>query len=45
MYDFPTGPAVTVPADYVPPTTRIDSTGAWLPVNGQPTFVVVGAQW
>ena len=45
MYDFPTGPAVIVAADYEPPTTRIDSTGAWLPANGKPTFVVVGAQW
>ncbi|MCY4455077.1 MAG: hypothetical protein OXC56_02075 [Chloroflexi bacterium] len=44
-YDFPTGLAVTVAADYVPPSDRVDSTGAWLPVNGKPTFVVVGAQY
>ena len=39
-YDFPTGEAVTVTRQDLSPN-RVDSTGAWLPVNGKPTFVVV----
>jgi len=44
-FDFPTGPAVLVPVAYEPPTDRVDSTGAYLPVNGKPTVVVVDAIW
>jgi thiol-disulfide isomerase/thioredoxin len=44
-FDFPTGPAVLVPIDYEPPTDRVDSTGAHLPVNGKPTVVLVDAIW
>lgn len=40
-----TGPAVTVPAGYTPPDDRVDSTGAYLPVNGNPTLVFVDAIW
>ena len=42
---FPTGPAVTVAADYVIPDDRVDSTGAYLPANGKPTVVFVDAIW
>lgn len=38
-------PAVTVPAGYVPPGDRVDSTGAYVPVNGKPTLVYVDAIW
>ena len=44
-YDFPTGPAVLVAADYQPPENRVDSTGAYFPVNGKPTFVFFDAIW
>ena len=44
-YDFPTGPAVVVAADYQPPGNRVDSTGAYLPANGKPTFVFFDAIW
>ena len=44
-YDFPTGPAVLVAADYQLPGNRVDSTGAYLPVNGKPTFVFFDAIW
>ena len=43
--DFPTGPAVLVAADYQPPGNRVDSTGAYLPANGKPTFVFFDAIW
>ena len=43
--DFPTGPAVLVAADYQPPENRVDSTGAYFPVNGKPTFVFFDAIW
>ena len=33
-----------VAADYEPPPGYVDSTGAWLPVNGKPTFVVLEEQ-
>ena len=42
---IPTGEAVTVPPGYEPPVDRIDSTGAYLPVNGKPTLVFVDAIW
>ena len=42
---FPTGPAVLVAADYQPPGNRVDSTGAYLPANGKPTFVFFDAIW
>ena len=42
---IPTGPAVTVPADYEAPGGRVPSTGAWLPANGQPSLVFVDAIW
>ena len=42
---FPTGPAVVVAADYQPPGNRVDSTGAYLPANGKPTFVFFDAIW
>ena len=42
---IPTGPAVTVPADYEAPRGRVPSTGAWLPANGQPSLVFVDAIW
>ncbi len=45
QYDFPTGPAVTVAAGYAYPEDHIPSTGAYLPVNGQPTVVFVDAIW
>jgi len=44
-YDFPTGPAVTVPVGYTPPSDRVDTTGAHLPANGKPTLVIVDAIW
>ncbi|MEX2230146.1 MAG: hypothetical protein WEB13_10980 [Dehalococcoidia bacterium] len=44
-YDFPTGPAVTVPVGYEPPSDRVDTTGAHLPANGKPTLVFVDAIW
>ena len=43
--DFPTGPAVLVAVDYQPPGNRVDSTGAYLPANGKPTFVFFDAIW
>ena len=43
--DFPTGPAVLVAADYQLPANRVDSTGAYLPANGKPTFVFFDAIW
>ena len=42
---FPTGPAVLVASNYVPPGDRVDSTGAFLPANGKPTLVFVDAIW
>ncbi len=45
QYDFPTGPAVTVAADYAYPQDRVASTGAYLPANGRPTVVYVDAIW
>ena len=42
---FASGPAVLVSAGYEPPTDRVDSTGAYLPANGKPTFVFVDAIW
>ena len=42
---FPTGPAVTVPVSYEPPSDRVASTGAYLPANGKPTLVYVDAIW
>ena len=42
---IPTGPAVTVPADYEAPRGHVPSTGAWLPANGQPSLVFVDAIW
>ena len=42
---IPTGEAVPVPPGYEPPLDRIDSTGAYLPVNGNPTLVFVDAIW
>ncbi len=44
-YDFATGPAVLIAAGYEPPKDRVDSTGAYLPVNGLPTVVFVDAIW
>lgn len=44
-YDFATGPAVLVSAGFVPSTERIESTGAYLPVNGKPTLVFVDVIW
>ena len=44
-YNFPTGLAVLVAADYQPPENRVDSTGAYFPVNGKPTFVFFDAIW
>ena len=44
-YDFPTGPAVAVAAGYTHPEDHVPSTGAYLPVNGQPTVVFVDAIW
>jgi len=44
-YDFPTGTAVTVAAGYSDPGDHVPSTGAYLPVNGQPTVVFVDAIW
>ena len=44
-FDFATGPAVTVAADYAYPEDRVDSTGAYLPINGKPTVVYVDAIW
>lgn len=40
-----TGPAVTVPVGYRPPTNRVPSTGAFLPSNGKPTLAFVDAIW
>lgn len=42
---FPGGAAVTVPPGYQLPADRVDSTGAYLPVNGKPTLVYVDAIW
>ncbi len=42
---FSTGPAVLVPPGYDPPDDRVDSTGAYLPVNGKPTLVYLEAIW
>lgn len=42
---FPTGPAVTVAANYAPPDDHVPSTGAYLPANGKPTLVYVDAIW
>jgi hypothetical protein len=44
-YDFPTGDAVLVPADYVHPDDHVDNTGTYLPANGKPTLVFVDAIW
>jgi len=43
--NFPTGPAVLVERGYEHPKDRVDSTGAYLPVNGKPTVVLVDAIW
>lgn len=45
QYDFATGPAVLIAAGYESPSDRVDSTGAYLPVNGRPTVVFVDAIW
>ncbi|MEX2446704.1 MAG: hypothetical protein WD734_05125 [Dehalococcoidia bacterium] len=37
--------AVTVGADYAPPSDSVASTGAHLPANGRPTLVFVDAIW
>ena len=37
--------AVLVAADYRPPRGRVDSTGAYLPMNGKPSLVFVDAIW
>jgi hypothetical protein len=42
---FAIGPAVLVPPGYQPPTDRVDSTGAYLPVNDRPTLVYLEAIW
>ena len=42
---FPTGPSVLVPPAYDPPDDGVDSTGAYLPVNGKPTLVYLHAIW
>lgn len=42
---FPTGPAVLVEEGFEPPEDRVASTGAYLPVNGKPTLVMVDAIW
>jgi len=34
---------VTVPDGYRPPTDRVASAGAYLPMNGKPTLVFVDA--
>jgi len=44
-YDFPTGDPVLIYEGYPHPTDRVDRTGAYLPVNGMPTFVIVEAIW
>lgn len=43
--NFEAGPAVLVPVGYEPPTDRVDSTGAYIPVNDQPTLVFLEAIW
>ncbi|MBT5775406.1 MAG: hypothetical protein HOH95_13650 [Dehalococcoidia bacterium] len=45
VYQFPTGPAVTVPVGYMPPGDRVPETGTYLPANGKPTLVFVDAIW
>ncbi len=45
VYDFATGPAVLVGDGFEPSQERVDSTGAYLPVNGRPTLVFVDAIW
>jgi hypothetical protein len=45
VYDFATGPTVLVSNDFVPSKERVDSTGAYLPTNGNPTLVFVDAIW
>ena len=45
VYQFPTGPAVTVPEGYTPPGDHVPGTGAYLPANGKPTLVFVDAIW
>jgi hypothetical protein len=44
-FDFPTGEAVLVSADYEHPGDRVDHTGTYLPTNGKPTVVFVDAIW
>ena len=44
-FDFATGPVVLISEGYEPPTDRVDSTGAYLPVNDQPTLVFLEAIW
>lgn len=44
-FDFPTGEAVLVAADYTHPDDHVDNTGLSLPVNGKPTVVFVDAIW
>jgi len=44
-YDFPTGEAVLVAADYAHPDDHVDNTGTYLPTNGKPTLVFVDAIW
>ena len=45
QFDFPTGPAVLVEANYEPPEDHVPSTGAYIPANGKPTLVFVDAIW
>lgn len=44
-YDFPTGDPILIYEGYPHPTDRVDRTGAYLPVNDMPTFVIVEAIW
>jgi hypothetical protein len=42
---FASGPAVLIPSGYQAPADRVDSTGAYLPVNDLPTLVYLEAIW
>jgi hypothetical protein len=44
-FDFPTGEAVLVAANYEHPGDHVDNTGTYLPTNGKPTVVFVDAIW
>ena len=43
--ELPAGPTVLVANGYQAPQDRVDSTGAFVPANGQPTLVWVDAIW